>query len=97
MQILSGRHTGDLNGDFTCHKHKGSSVVDWCIATKSVYVQISQLRVVTFKAAVSDHCPIEVEIPIITHDSNSRNHFEHKLNPLPPVILWDKNSIAKYG
>ena len=51
----------------------------------------------TFKAAVSDHCPIEVEIPINTHDSNSRNHFGHKLNPLPPVVLWDENSIAKYG
>ena len=37
MQILNGRHTGHLNGDFTCHKYKGSSVVDYCIATQSVY------------------------------------------------------------
>ena len=45
-------------------------MVDYCIATESVYYeQISQFRVGTFKAAVSDHCPLEVEIPIITNDS----------------------------
>ena len=44
-------------------------MVDYCIATESVYEQISQFRYGTFKAAVSDHCPVEVEIPIITNDS----------------------------
>ena len=56
-------------------------MVDYCIATMSVYELISQFRDGTFKAiqSVITYCPIEVEILIITHDSSSRNHFEHKL------------------
>ena len=54
-----------------------------------IYEQTSHFRVGTFLAAVS-------EIHIIKHDANYKNNLEHKLNPLPPVILWDENPITKY-
>ena len=83
---------------FTCIKNKGSSVVDYCITSEQLFNQLSKFHVDKHRIAISDHCPIVVELPTGDVRENESN-FENKpniLNVHTPTIVWDDTANVKY-
>jgi hypothetical protein len=63
LSILNGRTLGDLEGHFTCHNQKGSSVVDYFICSNSLRRNILGMKVHPL-TMYSDHCQLEISILI---------------------------------
>lgn len=61
MTIVNGRTLGDLDGQYTCYKYNGCSVVDYCIVSNSFYKNINYFQVLELEY-FSDHCPITCSI-----------------------------------
>ena len=73
LKILNGRTLGDLNGNFTCIKHNGSSVVDYFAISHKLNKLIKYLQVRDF-TPFSDHRPLQLQISI--------PHFRSLLIPI---------------
>ena len=58
VNIVNGRKTGDLFGNYTCIKWNGNSVVDYLLTSAPLFQQISCFKVGDFLPWLSDHCPI---------------------------------------
>ena len=41
LNIINGRKTGDLFGNYTCYKYNGSSVVDYLLTSASIFQKVS--------------------------------------------------------
>ena len=61
-RILNGRKLGDILGTYTCYKHNGKSVVDYCMVSPRLYQTISSFIVNDWMPDLSDHCSITVSI-----------------------------------
>ena len=48
LNIINGRRTGDLFGDFTCFKWNGNSVVDYLLTSSSILQNVPLFRVWDF-------------------------------------------------
>ena len=57
LRIVNGRTLGDCLGHLTCHKHNGSSTVDYFVTSRDLISQINSLQVLDLNA-YSDHCPL---------------------------------------
>ena len=64
LNIVNGRKTGDVFGDYTRIKYNGISVVDYVITSPSTFSKISTLKVGKFTPWLSDHCPISYVLEI---------------------------------
>ena len=64
MRILNGRCLGDTLGSYTCHTYNGSSVVDYAVASESLYKNIIYFNVQKFDGCLSDHCLISLMLRI---------------------------------
>ena len=63
LYILNGRTLGDLTGQFTCHTQRGSSVVDYIIASRSFSNFIHNMNVHDV-SLFSDHCLLSTKLKI---------------------------------
>ena len=61
MFILNGRCPGDLSGKFTYHGPNGSSSIDLCIVSDTMYNRILYFQVLE-PQWFTDHCPISVAL-----------------------------------
>ena len=61
LHILNGRTLGDIQGDFTCIRPSGSSVVDYFIISSDHSEIISHMKIKTF-TIFSDHKPLELTL-----------------------------------
>ena len=94
LRILNGRKLGDLNGDLTCYKHNGSSLVDYCIVSELLYDKINYFEVSNHLSDLSDHCMISCQIKRIkygvTHDKNN----QLKLTSIPIGYRWNSERFS---
>ena len=60
LNIINGRKTGNIFGDYTCFKWNGNSVVDYLLASYSLFHKIPLLRVGQFLPWISDHYPLHL-------------------------------------
>ena len=107
--MLNGRTLGDLQGRFTCHTPNGSSVVDYFIASQSLFPHISRMEVNNF-GLYSDHCPISTTIHLFVGNANERRssfssnpssqtnvHLgKIKHNYSHKTYIWEKTSSDKF-
>ena len=73
LLILNGRVDGDTSGQLTCHTHNGASLVDYFIASPSIFTSQPHLHVDTLPPD-SDHCPLHLRIPLshtLTHHTRT--------------------------
>jgi len=84
MKIANGAVPGDRIGAFTCHNHRGSSVVDYFILDHSIFNLVSNLIVLP-PVFDSVHSPVSIFI-----ETNIKIHKSiESLDPLPRKFKWD--------
>ena len=95
LRICNGRKIGDILGSFTCHKWNGQSTVDYCLASPSIYNNVTTFKVGIFLPTLSDHCSISITLKtnaIFNHFN--QDNYEYIAKPLK--INWDKNIQDKF-
>ena len=91
LNIVNGRKTGDIFGDFTSFQWNGNGLVDYVITSKNLFSSILSLNVGNFKPWISDHCALhykfqsDIVIPKATSDNSG-------LHPQPDRFYWDNES-----
>ena len=97
LRIVNGRKTGDALGYYTCHKHAGSSVVDYLITSEYIFDQILYFYVNNFNVDLSDHCPISWAIQCqgdLISMYNENPKIEN--STFPTQFKWNKECIFKF-
>ena len=73
LMILNGRAPGDFVGKLTCHTPRGSSVVDYGVASQYLIPDIKYFTVHRFLADFSDHCQISLLLKVnFTREENKK-------------------------
>ena len=97
LHIVNGRFLGDTNGNFTCFKYHGSSVVDYNIVSESLLRKIVTFRVNKFNCLLSDHCQITLSLKINCNKKvSSVNSHEEGLRPLPIKYKWSEKNLSSF-
>ena len=94
INIINGRKTGDPFGQHTCIKYNGNSVVDYVIASPTVYDKISLFKVGEFLPWLSDHCPLYYTLEVSKGFTVTGK--EHTKSKAPKRYVWSEESKAKY-
>ena len=95
LRIFNGRKFGDLSGKYTCHKYNGSSVVDYCIVSDSMYSEITHFKVHPWLPLLSDHSMITVSIK--RSKRKLRDPIKQNIGePLPRKFVWSRSFGKKY-
>ena len=97
LYVLNGRTVGDLKGQFTCHTPRGSSTVDYFIASRSVSNFTQSMKVHDF-SFLSDHSMLTAKFLLASnscHDENicSVDTFECLA---PDRFVWSERSKIKF-
>ena len=94
IRILNGRTIGDSIGQFTCHKHNGSSMIDYAIVSEEMLSSIMYFYVNPFFGHLSDHCciswGIKSKMQAIGNDSKK------DMKTFPDQFMWTNDSIFKF-
>ena len=95
LSILNGRKTGDVYGKCTSFQWNGNSVVDYVIASHSLYRDIKYFEVGNYLPWLSDHCALKYKLCAsssnldkLENDDTSYEKFES--------IHWGENSHEKF-
>ena len=64
LRILNGRTHGDIQGKFTSHNNKGSSVIDYVLSSEEFMSNILYMQMPDFIKSLSDHCKLSFTIGI---------------------------------
>jgi hypothetical protein len=95
LRILNGRTLGDCIGKYTCHNSLGSSVVDYCIVSESVYKDVLYFKVHDFDATLSDHCQLSFVIK-----ANINRHLDNTssitMEAMPIQFHWSTEAESRY-
>ena len=94
LRILNGRKLGDLLGNFTCYTARGSSVVDYTLASPSLFNKIPSFCVGDYIPVLSDHAPIHFKIQVRAKASITDQTSQ--LSSLPDKVTWDKEKAERY-
>ena len=62
LRICNGCTFGDTVGCYTCYKHNGQSVVDYCLVSPNIYDKVSSFVVNELLSDLSDHCSCVVTL-----------------------------------
>ena len=92
-RIVNGRISGDLLGQFTCHKFNGSSLVDYTVADKQVFQKISSLYV-SSPNHLSDHSYLSLHMNINAEPKSSQPNNGKQMHTglvLPSSFVWDNS------
>ena len=92
LRILNGRKVGDLDGNFTCIRYNGCSVVDYTLVSCDLYNVIGCFEVHNF-TPFSDHRLISCSMltSFLVHQNNNIELY-------PPIAkyLWNNDAIDNY-
>ena len=94
MNIVNGRKTGDLFGNYTCFKWNGNSVVDYLLTSSSLFQHISLLKVGDFISWLSDHCPIHFTLEMF--NEIERSYPKSTMKKAPRKFVWSSISKQKF-
>lgn len=93
LRILNGRTFGDSNGNFTCFKPNGSSVVDYFIMSEELLSEVLYFHVHPFWGTFSDcHCKISTTLML----PHSPEISMGQMHPVPPQFVWNKSSRDRF-
>ena len=95
LLIVNGRKLGDPFGEFTSFQPNGNSVVDYLIASESLFSEISTLNVGEYVPWLSDHCPLFYDLEI-NEGFDKVNTTPPPLNPAPKQYLWSDQGTEKF-
>ena len=96
LRILNGRVPGDFLGAFTCITPRGSSLVDYCIASDSLVQKVISLSV-GLHTEYSQHCPIIINLNLkLNIDINVTKHPVRNLQPHKKRYIWTDNCVDPY-
>ena len=99
LYILNGRTLGDLTGRYTCHTPRGSSTVDYFIASRSLSHFIHSMKVHDL-SILSDHCLISVNLKLHSQHSYVEERSSSEDNTpcfAPDRFVWSECSKSKYN
>ena len=84
--ILNRRSKGDAEGDFTNYSYKGSSMIDYGIINKSLFLKIVYFKVDNL-SLLSSHCPISFAMRTKQFQLDDDNNEEF-LQKKPAKYVW---------
>ena len=92
--IVNGRKTGDSFGKYTSFQWNGSSVVDYVIASQTLFNEIIFMKVGNFVPWISDHCATHFQIalhnPEIWENLSKQTTFEYS------SLFWGSDISKKF-
>ena len=95
LQILNGRHKGDMWGNLTHYnKHKGASLVDVAVVSDNLIKEIKHFFVLP-QNEISDHCKIVVHMNNIKNDYIPENP-KYDWKKFPSGHIWEENDFQNY-
>lgn len=94
LNILNGRKTGDIFGDFTSFQWKGNGLVDYVITSKTLFSSVLSLKVGHFMPWLSDHCALHYNFQ--TENTHKSILNKTDLHPKPNMFYWDSESTEKF-
>jgi hypothetical protein len=94
LRILNGRTLGDSQGQYTCHKYSGSSVVDYAITSEEMLNRLLYFKINKFIGHLSDHNSIcwAFKSNFYTHEMASSGNYEK----MPIFFKWNQASIFQF-
>ena len=98
LYILNGRTLGDLTGQYTCHTPRGSSIVDYFIASRSLSNFVHSMKVHDINI-FSDHCMLSAKLKIgsyLCYDENIRFEDTSVKQFAPDNFVWNEPSKLKF-
>jgi hypothetical protein len=96
LRIVNGRCVGDAQGQYTCHKYSGSSVVDYLVTSEQNLKRILFLRVLNFLGQLSDHCCLSWAMKCNILNYSNLKMKATKKSYMPDMFIWNKMSIASF-
>ena len=84
VHILNGRLFGDKEGHFTCFANNGTSVVDYMIASTTLFPKNTHFKVDDFD--ISDHLPIFCKLTLYERQRNETVNDTQDNE----IIAWEK-------
>ena len=92
--IINGRKTGDIPANFTSFQPNGNSVIDYGIASQSLFPSVVSFTVGDFRPWLSDHCPIQFSLDI--RKACKKDESNEQYDQLPTKWYWDDDCAEKY-
>jgi exonuclease III len=92
LYILNGRTLGDTKGEKTCYTSRGSSTVDYFVASLELCKLINYMKVRP-QTWYSDHSPIEMCLSVGL--DIQRNSIVNSVKK--DKLIWDENGINRYN
>lgn len=93
MHFLNGRFDDD-KGEFTCINHLGASVVDYIIASESLFPFIR--RFIVLNRDESDHFPIECVLQLGLENNARDDNEQTNTIPLYSSFRWDPDKSEQF-
>ena len=93
LLILNGRKVGDLFGKYTSIQWNGCSVVDYVLASNSIYSSISYFKVGNFIPWLSDHCALRFSLDSCVEYEKAE---EKKPGTKFEKLFWGEDSPEKF-
>lgn len=97
LRILNGRTLGDLWGKCTYHGPKGSSVIDYSIASQSLVDSVLYFKVDNLVRSLSDHCLITTKVladwPIMDVSKSDNRNDRNVI----PGFKFDANATSNFS
>ena len=95
LNIVNGRKTGDLFGNYTCIKWNGNSVVDYLLTSASLFSHVSLFKIGEFVPWLSDHCPIH--FTLVFHLEIQKRNIETPAKSAPKSFMWSEKGKTKFS
>ena len=96
LRILNGRFGTDTNiGKFTCHKHRGESVVDYVLASTDLLLLVCVFSVGD-PNILSDHSIIEFSLSTMLGSINLENISDENIDFIYYTYKWDNTLVDDY-
>ena len=93
LRILNGRTLGDCQGNLTCFKYNGCSLVDYFVASPCIRPSIRSLQVQDLNS-YSDHCPLLLKIGLKIQYKCLTPLFD--FSKMPPKFKWCEEASKQF-
>jgi hypothetical protein len=94
LNILNGRNSGDIFGDFTSFQWNGNSLIDYVITSQILLQCVLTFKVGNFIPWISDHCALHYTIQTQFIPNSPANKGD--LYPHTRGFYWDETSSEKF-
>ena len=95
LNIVNGRKTGDIFGDFTSFQWNGNALVDYLITSKNLFTSILSMNVGNFMPWISDHCALHFKLQSDIETPKTIKH-NSDLYTQPGRFYWDLESTQRF-